>query len=136
MAGVYPAGPSCEFSLGTWLLRWMGWSGNLGLHNGEGGAGSGGTSFPEDMGVDPKIVGFPPKSSIFYRENSIIFTIHFGGPPLFLETPILLLGELLAFSLCLCLIAMRCVRKIQVFMEQVLFFGVIPICVFAYVDIL
>ena len=34
----------------------------------------------------PKIVGFPPKSSIFI-EFSIIFTIHFGVP-LFLETPI------------------------------------------------
>ena len=30
----------------------------------------------------PKIVGFPPKSSILIG-FSIIFTIHFGGPPLF-----------------------------------------------------
>ena len=34
----------------------------------------------------PKIVGFPPKSSILIG-FSIIFTIHFGVP-LFLETPI------------------------------------------------
>ena len=33
----------------------------------------------------PKIVGFPPKSSILIG-FSIIFTTHFGGP-LFLETP-------------------------------------------------
>ena len=33
----------------------------------------------------PKIRGiYTPKSSIFDRENSIIFTIHFGGPSLFL----------------------------------------------------
>ena len=45
-------------------------------------------------------IGVPPKSSLFYRENSIIFTIHFGGPSLFFgNTLILLLGELLAFSL-------------------------------------
>ena len=36
--------------------------------------------------VFPKIVGFPPKSSILIG-FSIIFTIHFGVPPLFLETP-------------------------------------------------
>ena len=39
----------------------------------------------------PKIVGFPSKSSHFYRDFhgiSIIFTIHFGVS-LFLETPIL-----------------------------------------------
>ena len=35
----------------------------------------------------PKIVGFPPKSSIKKMGFSIIFTIHFGVP-LFLETPI------------------------------------------------
>ena len=29
-----------------------------------------------------------PKSSIFIGCFIIIFTIHFGGPPLFLETPI------------------------------------------------
>ena len=36
----------------------------------------------------PRIVGFPPKSSLFNRvfHYSIIFTIHFGVP-LFLETP-------------------------------------------------
>ena len=34
----------------------------------------------------PKIVGFPPKSSILIG-FSIIFTIHFGVP-LFLETPV------------------------------------------------
>ena len=33
----------------------------------------------------PKIVGFPPKSSILIG-FSIIFTIHFGVP-LFMETP-------------------------------------------------
>ncbi len=38
------------------------------------------------MGVEPKIGVFPPKSSILIG-FSIIFTIHFGGPPLFLETP-------------------------------------------------
>ena len=32
-------------------------------------------------------MGVPPKSSILIG-FSIIFTIHFGGPPLFLETPI------------------------------------------------
>ena len=40
----------------------------------------------ETSWVFPKIVGFPPKSSILIG-FSIIFTIHFGGPPLFLETP-------------------------------------------------
>ena len=41
------------------------------------------------MGVNPKIMGPPPKSSILIG-FSIIFTIHFGGNiPLFLETPIL-----------------------------------------------
>ena len=39
---------------------------------------------PEKNGVFPKMVGFPPKSSIFIG-ISIIFTIHFGVP-LFLET--------------------------------------------------
>ena len=34
----------------------------------------------------PKIGVFPPKSSILIG-FSMIFTIHFGGPPLFLETP-------------------------------------------------
>ena len=33
----------------------------------------------------PKIVGFPPKSSILIG-FSIIFTIHFGGPPIFGNT--------------------------------------------------
>ena len=33
----------------------------------------------------PKIVGFP--QIIHFNQFSIIFTIHFGGPPLFLETP-------------------------------------------------
>jgi len=37
------------------------------------------------MWLFPKIVGFPPKSSILMG-FSIIFTIHFGVP-LFLETP-------------------------------------------------
>ena len=37
------------------------------------------------MGVS-KNRGGPPKSSILIRFSSI-FTIHFGGPPLFLETP-------------------------------------------------
>ena len=36
--------------------------------------------------VFPKIGGFSPNSSILIG-FSIIFTIHFGGPPLFLETP-------------------------------------------------
>ena len=40
----------------------------------------------ENMWVFPKIGGFPPKSSIFIG-FSTIFTIHFGGFPLFLETP-------------------------------------------------
>ena len=34
----------------------------------------------------PKIGGFPPNHP-FLIGFSIIFTIHFGGPPLFLETP-------------------------------------------------
>ena len=38
------------------------------------------------MGVEPKNMGKPPKSSILIG-FSIIFTIHFGVP-LFLETPI------------------------------------------------
>ena len=37
--------------------------------------------------VFPKIGVFPPKSSILIG-FSTIFTIHFGGPPLFLETSI------------------------------------------------
>ena len=40
-----------------------------------------------DLGVEPKIWGKPPKSSILIG-FSIIFN-HFGVPPLFLETPIL-----------------------------------------------
>ncbi len=37
----------------------------------------------------PKIRGkTPPKSSHLFIGFSILFTIHFGGPPLFLETPI------------------------------------------------
>ena len=40
------------------------------------------------MGVEPKIVGNPPKLSILvHRVFHEIFTIHFGVP-LFLETPI------------------------------------------------
>ena len=39
------------------------------------------------MGVNPKIGVGTPKSSILIG-FSLIFTIHFGGPPLFLETPI------------------------------------------------
>ena len=35
-----------------------------------------------DLLMFPKIVGFLPKTSI-WRGFSIIFTIHFGGPPLF-----------------------------------------------------
>ena len=31
----------------------------------------------------PKIVGFPPKSSIFFKGFSTIFTIHFGVFPYF-----------------------------------------------------
>ena len=42
-----------------------------------------------NMGVEPKIGGKPPKSSILIG-FSIIFTIHFGVP-LFLQTPILVL---------------------------------------------
>ena len=35
----------------------------------------------------PKIVSFPPKSSMIFIGISMIFTIHFGVFPLFLETP-------------------------------------------------
>ena len=38
------------------------------------------------MGVSVKKAGFPPKSSILIG-FSMDETIHFGGPPLFLETP-------------------------------------------------
>ena len=39
-----------------------------------------------NIGGFPKIVGFPPKSSILIG-FSIVFTIHLGVLPLFLETP-------------------------------------------------
>ena len=35
----------------------------------------------------PKIVGFYPPNHPILIGFSMIFTIHFGGPPLFLETP-------------------------------------------------
>ena len=47
--------------------------------------------------VFPKIVGFPPKSSILIG-FSIIFTIHFGVL-LFLETPIWMCVEMLRFDI-------------------------------------
>ena len=44
---------------------------------------------PKDMGVSKNSGFFLPKSSHFKKWGfSIIFTIHFGGFPLFLETPI------------------------------------------------
>ena len=45
-------------------------------------------SMGQYMGVEPKIVGVSPQIIPFLIGFSIIFTIHFGGPPLFLETPI------------------------------------------------
>ena len=40
------------------------------------------------MGVEPKIGVFTPQIIHLFIRFSIIFTIHFGGTPLFLETPI------------------------------------------------
>ena len=45
-----------------------------------------------DISMFPKIVGFPPKSSILIG-FSIVFTIQFGVP-LFLETPIYVIYKL------------------------------------------
>ena len=54
-----------------------GWSGKKNYH-----------PIPPSIWVFPKMVGFPPKSSIWKIGFSMIFTIHFGGPALCLETPI------------------------------------------------
>ena len=58
----------------TPLGIWLGWDGHLLPRSGL------------SIWMFPKIMGFPPKSSMF-RGFSMIFTIHFGVP-LLLETPI------------------------------------------------
>ena len=62
------------------ILRWL----NQLLHFGS-------SASMKPVGVEPKIMGKPPKSSISIG-FSIFFTIHFGGPPLLLETSLSIFG--------------------------------------------
>ena len=58
---------------------------------------------PTNIGGFHKNGGFSPQVIHLLIGFSIIFTIHFGGPPLFLETTILSLKSLCSYSsVCLC----------------------------------
>ena len=46
-----------------------------------------GMKLNQQMGVEPKIGGKPPKWMVYFMENPIKMD-DLGGPPLFLETPI------------------------------------------------